>query len=51
MDFTAKTAQPAKTWLVQAQVELWQQYMKLWRTTAQAHDGPDGRAGGGARAR
>jgi polyhydroxyalkanoate synthase len=34
MDFTAKMlADPNK--LVQAQVELWQQYMKLWQTTAQ----------------
>jgi polyhydroxyalkanoate synthase len=34
MDFTAKMlAEPNK--LVQAQVELWQQYMKLWQVTAQ----------------
>ena len=34
MDFTAKMlADPNK--LVQAQMELWQQYMQLWQTTAQ----------------
>src|SRR5262249_9176538 len=34
MDFTAKMlANPDK--LVQAQIELWQQYMKLWQVTAQ----------------
>ena len=34
MDFTAKMlADPNR--LVQAQVELWQQYMKLWQVTAQ----------------
>src|SRR5215813_8346333 len=34
MDFTAKmVANPDK--LVQAQIELWQQYMKLWQVTAQ----------------
>src|SRR5215813_7543496 len=34
LDFTAKMlADPNK--LVQAQIELWQQYMKLWQATAQ----------------
>src|SRR5215468_2493681 len=34
MDFTARMlADPAK--LVQAQMELWQQYMRLWQVTAQ----------------
>src|SRR5258708_39974814 len=34
MDFTAKMMADPKR-LAQAQVELWQQYMKLWQITAQ----------------
>ena len=47
MDFTAKMlADPNR--LVQAQMELWQQYMKLWQVTAQRMMGQTGRAGGRA---